>query len=538
LNQFHDILPGSSIPEVYIRTWREHKFIIKSMKLLISKFLEPYLKSGNNSIYNPLPISNSVNIPVNSSYIRLNSIPPFSLQQINLAELKETDLKKPLQIRQFNKDIICSNQYYIAIFGRNDGNLKEFFWKNDEDSQYHSLLYSNNSPISNLNLLDMDSLDTLNKNKGARVKIYHEDFKGNSFPAWNICKNYTQHPIKYNCEKVEITINSQTCIHIKSTFSFLNSSFIVTYKMFHNSPMLDIQTIIDLKDKEVLMKHFFPINLKSNEVNCESQFGTVIRTRVPTTKMEAAKWEFSMHKWVDISDENRGLSILNKDRYGASANKKGLSVTLVRSPPYPSDIFYSHEKLFLKNERPSHTDLMEHHFSYALYPHKNSWKEENIPVKALAYNLPCFFFPTKDFNAKTDKKDNLKLPKFPNITISEPNVILSALKPGEWMKLNEKNGKEEHYAESKKKEYILSKNAEHWKWDGNHIILRVYEAIGKKGVGIIKFNDFSSNFNIKSVEQVDLLERMEKTLKLIENNQISFKIAPFEILTFRVIFGE
>jgi len=524
LNQFHDILPGSSIPEVYIRTWREHKFIIKSMKRFISKFLEPYIKSGKNMIFNPLPVSNSVNVPINSSYIRLIDIPPFSLQEIDLLEMKKSNIENPV---------------HIAIFGINDGNLKELLWKNDGESQFLPLWYSFNSPISNSNQLDMDGFNALNKNKGARVKIYREDFKSNVYPSWNICKNYTQHPIKYNCEKVEILKNSKTCAQIRSTYSFLKSSFIITYTMFHNSPMVDIHTQIDLKDKEILMKHFFPINLKSNEVNCESQFGTVIRTRVPSTKMEAAKWEFSMHKWVDISDENHGLSILNKDRYGASANKKGLSITLVRSPSYPSDVFYSHEKLFLKNERPSHTDLMKHDFSYALYPHNNSWKEANIPAKALAYNLPCFCQQAKDSNYKLENDDGVKILKFPRISISKPNVILSAFKPGEWMhsnEINRKDGKIEQYTESQNKEYLLVKNEENWEWDGKHIILRVYEAVGRNSSVKIKFNDFSSNFSLQSVEVVDLLERKEKNLDNVEDNHFSFNIAPFELRTFRVLF--
>lgn len=539
LNQFHDILPGSSIPEVYIQTWREHKFIIQSMKNFIAKSLDTYLKSERNLIYNPLPVSNSVDIFVNSSNVQLNNIPPFSLQEVDLLELKEKNIENPVQIEQSDNIIICSNQFFIAIFGRIDGNLKEFLWKKDVDSQYHSLLYSFDSPISNSNQLDMVVLNVLNKNVGARVKIYHEDFKGNPYPAWNICKNYTQDPIKCTCEKVEIINNSQTCVQIQATYSFLNSSYAITYSIFNNSSMLDIHTHIDLKDKEILMKHFFPINLKSNEVICESQFGVITRTRVPTTKMEAAKWEFSMQKWIDISDENHGLAILNKDRYGASANKKGVSVTLVRSPPYPGDSFHSHEKIIPKDDRPSHTDLMKIDFSYALYPHKYSWKEANIPAKALAYNLPCFYFPAEESNGKIGNEDEVKILKFPNITISEPNVILSALKPGEWMHSNEKNGidrKNEQYTESENKEYLLIKNAELWKWDGKHFILRVYEALGSKSKVKIIFNDFSSNFELKSVELVDLLERKEKNLDSVEKNHFFFDIAPFEILTFRVLF--
>ena len=132
-----------------------------------------------------------------------------------------------------------------------------------------------------------------------------------------------------------------------------------------------------------------------------------------------------------------------------------------------------------------------------------------------------------------------KILKFPSISISEPNVILSAFKPGEWMRSTEKDrkeGKEEQFTESKDKQYLLIKNAEHWKWDGKHIILRVYEAIGRKSIVKIIFNDFSSNFSLKSVEMVDLLERKVKKLDSLEDNYFSFDIAPFEILTFRVLF--
>ena len=102
--------------------------------------------------------------------------------------------------------------------------------------------------------------------------------------------------------------------------------------------------------------------------------------------------------------------------------------------------------------------------------------------------------------------------------------------------MNKKNGTDDQYTESKDKQYLLIKNAENWKWDGKHIILRVYEAVGKKSNVKINFNDFSSNFKLKSIEHVDLLERKEKNLDSVKDNHFSFDIAPFEILTFRVLF--
>ena len=539
VNQFHDILPGSSIPEVYIRTWREHKFIIKEMEAFIFSFLKEFKKPGKILIYNALPVLNSAYIPFNTSSICKNDIPPFSLQEIDLSNLNHEIIKNPVQIIQSEADIICSNQKIIAIFSKNDGNLKELFWKRTADLNYHSLIYPSQFSISNPNDLDFGKLKLLNRFKGARIKVYNENFKGNFFPAWNISKNYTQNPIKINFNKIEIIESSQSCVQLQTNYSFLKSSIQITYTLFHNSPMLDIKTKIDLQDKEVLIKHFFPLNLKSNDINCETQFGVVKRARIPVTKMQAAKWEFSMQKWLDVSEDNYGLAVLNRDRYGASANKKGISITLVRSPPYPSDAFYSHEKLFYKDERPSHTDLMKHEFCYALFPHKGSWKEAKVPAKALAYNIPCFYSKSKktvDEIMDNDKEQNSQTQiKFPNIEVSAPNVILSALKPGEWILQDEKNENLEGFIHSG---YKLTKNEDQWIWDEKHVILRVYEAQGKKSDVNIKFLDFSDNFCLKSVEKLDLLERKEGVLNSIESSKFTFTIAPFEILTFRLIFDK
>ena len=94
------------------------------------------------------------------------------------------------------------------------------------------------------------------------------------------------------------------------------------------SPKIDIR--INLIDPNLVLKYFIPINVKSNEVVCDVPYGNISRPRVPSTKMEAAKWEFGIQKWLDIGDGDYGVAVFNDSKYGVSANMKGIFLTLVR----------------------------------------------------------------------------------------------------------------------------------------------------------------------------------------------------------------
>ncbi|TFH29703.1 MAG: hypothetical protein E4G98_03375 [Promethearchaeota archaeon] len=333
---------------------------------------------------------------------------------------------------------------------------------------------------------------------GTRFLIYREDFAKNFFPAWNISKDYPKVPVQLvfhsialisqKAEPKENEKDNDEEIHIEVKYRFLQSSVSVEYIIHRDHPLIRIRTKIDLRDSCCLIKHFFPLAITSEDVTCSTQMGNIVRKRVPKTAMEKAKWEFSIHRWMDLSDEHGGMGILNQDRYGASANKNGLALTLVRSPPYPGDGFYSHEEV-ISGDRPQYTDLMEHTFEYALFPHTGSWQSSHLPQLAEAYSHPCMglllpnFTPGFLLDTHREFKPSTL---FPRVETDRPNVLISALKFSE----RDINALE-------KTQSTISPTG---------FICRIYECEGKPTeFHLILSHIFPSAKELK-VESVDLLE--------------------------------
>jgi alpha-mannosidase len=523
-------------------------------------------------IYNPLPVENHCILEWKAQKIRLGPLPPFFLGTLASKSLEEyahqitnTEINQPIEVVTTTNSILVKNSQILLIFGKKDGGLKAYYYQPSDTSEWHDLLYGkrNGYPSISYSANKYQSLkeflniseEKILLRKGARIKIYQEDFKENPYPAWNICRSYTQHPLQVKLTHLSIETQSPSSITILSKLSADKSSLDIRYQVFTSDPMLHITTSIDLQTPKILIKHFFPCNLASNDMVCSSQFGNVIRKRTPTTKMEAAKWEFSQQRWLDVADADVGMALLNQDRYGCSGNRVGFGLTLVRSPPYPGDNFYTHEEVIPQKEKPTYTDLMKHQFSYGIYPHENNWKQANIPMKARTFATPCIILIPENVSQKLSEKieENLSIIQvkkevpqtlpltinqifLPKIEIFPHNVILTTIKAGEWQEINSNSSESIIYQLDPKSPFYLNHSMENWQWENNHIIIRLFEAHGKETEARIGFANFSQKIHLKSYQEVDLLERGLETPQILSNSQFKITIKPYEIKSLRIYF--
>ncbi|MHA1339270.1 MAG: alpha-mannosidase [Promethearchaeota archaeon] len=630
-NQFHDILPGSSIPEVYLLAWKEldeayndSKEIIENniqmIWTLYKDAIEQRLFSDSSSInkgslddnsnilliYNPVGVENSAYIRFKKSndnsndnsnhaenLVKLDGIPPFSIIALNRNLAFEKLEYLPVSIVEKDAFILIENSKIKVHISKKNGNIKGIWQKGDNKGI--NILYAES---------DYADGENIEKLKGIRLKVYKENFKKNPYPAWNISHNFTQDPVEVKLESVSICSDASLLQYgapavVEAKFSFKNSKANLKYILYPNDSMLQIKIDIDLKDRCMLVKYFMPCNIKSNKVASEIQFGAIERSRIPQTKMEKAKWEMSMHKWIDLSDEDHGIAILNKSRYSFSPYKNGVAISLVRSPPYASSPFYSHLKIFKnKKDKPKYTDLMLHHFHIAIYPHKNKWNQADIVQKSLAFNNPPLIFEADNLkalnndeisssasefseelsqkelfeqidlkgfmqNSHMNKIQAIKIPTF-SFKTSDPFVIITTLKPSEWMiktKNNNSNSKSATAIENKPEngcngytfkdnnrdtDLFLPEDYSSWKWDNKSFILRAYEAGGATRNIIITISNIPKNIKIKAIEEVDMLEMNKiKQLEFRElksegnsqtNIEIPLKFGKFEIKTLKILF--
>ena len=116
----------------------------------------------------------------------------------------------------------------------------------------------------------------------------------------------------------------------------------------------------------------FPLAVRTHEATFETMYGVVRRPTHRNTSWDAARFEVCAHRFADISEPGYGVALLNDGKYGHSAHGNVLGISLVRGPLYPDPF----------------ADEGEHHFTYSLFPHPGDWTEAGVTREAFALNSP------------------------------------------------------------------------------------------------------------------------------------------------------
>lgn len=114
------------------------------------------------------------------------------------------------------------------------------------------------------------------------------------------------------------------------------SSIAVTYTMRAGSPRLDIDIEVDWQHREHLLSMAFPLDVRADSAACDIQFGVVHRPTHRSTSWDAAKFEVCAHRFVDLSEPSFGVAVLNDGPgYGHGLFDGGIRVSLLRAAGYP-----------------------------------------------------------------------------------------------------------------------------------------------------------------------------------------------------------
>jgi len=497
-NQFHDILPGSSIPEVYNDTKQDLKSINQNCNKLNNDTLDIIRNKlsleGNFIIFNPLNWSRSSiielkeignckikdnegkQIPVqeindNKIVFITPEIPSIGFLELNIENIGKSnntsEYQTDLHLQENETELKIENQYILLKINKNNGNISSIFHKKLQKE-----------------ILTGD---------GNEIQIFREKFGNVGFTAWNLDRNYQRRPRECLLESINIKEQGPVRIRVEVKKKMNKSTFIQSIILYNDIDRIDFNLKVEFYEKWHLVKLAFPINVNTEYVNCEIPFGVIRRSTKPKNSAEAAKFEIPVQRWLDLSDNEYGVTFINRSRYGFDVKydpnlKNILRMTILRVPKYPpkgspiGSIFPSrhfHDQIYFSVD-------------YSLFIHEKNWIESKAYKKGIDFNVPVIF---KQFNKNTGK---LKLP-IELISIVPENIIISAIK--------------------------LSED------DNDSIIIRVYETTGKDSKCAIKFNEL---FKLENVEEVDLLELNPKPIQEFTQNEIFLNIKKFEIKTIKV----
>ncbi len=451
LNQFHDVLPGSSIPQVYEDSEKCFELIFRAVDSIISKSLKTIAAKVDTTgegksllVFNPLSWSRTDVVEV-----------PLSESADDFTIYDEQDQKVPSQMLERDRKIIFVaedvpsvgyKEYRIeqtSHSGQPSTNLFSEESETDINLENEFFVIKVNKKTGLLtSVFDKPNKEEILGDMGNRIQIF-EDYpvRGRTsvnsrvdaeiFDAWEVY--IYQQPSGIKCVELKDPIEVKliengpvrSCVQVKYKYAQEgrpDSTFIVKISLCHKVPLIQFNLHVDWHAGHRLAKVAFPLKIHNDFTTYEIPYGFITR-RNPHSKnatlAERAKYEVPGQKWVDHTSENGeyGVSLLNDCKYGFDAADDTVRMTLLRSAGYPIRLRAAFGLTVDEKDLSLLTDQGEHDITYALYPHRFDFKRALTTKKAYEFNYPLI--PTIESN------HGGSLPKTHSFVSVQPDNVFS-----------------------------------------------------------------------------------------------------------------
>ncbi len=343
LNQFHDILPGSSIGEVYGDAAADHAEILSACADIEQEAIEDICRGCDTTgMSNPIAVFNPGSSPRSqwvewqeggsTRGIYVKDIPPLGVQLID----REGGLSARCHISDPPTDpLTLTNDRITATI--------------DHTGRITSLRAHGGEELA---------AEPLNQ-----LALYPDHPQ--HWEAWDLDADAMDHPqlLKSAADSVEpITIGAgRPAIRVQRSLGAA-SSITQIFSLSPGSPRLDIDTHIDWHESRTLLRVLFPTTVQADTATYEIPFGHLARSTRRDSPIEQSRFEVSGHRWMDLSQPGKGLALLNDFKYGHSCRGGVLGLSLLRSSKWPDPV----------------ADMGPHQFRYSLLPHDGDWRKAGV----------------------------------------------------------------------------------------------------------------------------------------------------------------
>ncbi|MGV0027319.1 alpha-mannosidase [Phormidesmis priestleyi] len=419
-NQFHDILPGSSIPQVFVdanREWQEVDRILSDIKLQSLKAIAhqislpspPHPQAKAIVVFNSLNWDRSQVVTLFEEGHQNWQIYTTEGQKVSTESTCCVQPQKTFSLTSFLADVpaigYCCFWLCPSEINASPEPLREPYVL--ENAFLRATIDPDTGNLSSL-FDKMAQREVLN-GQGNQLQAFRDE--GQYWDAWNIDPNYASHPLP-QAELVSIANSSQQ--RFQSSISLERkigrSVFYERYSLEPNSAVLRIFTQVDWQERHVLVKAAFPLNLDADSVTYEIACGAIQRTTKPQNDRDQAKWEVSALGWADLSQEDYGVSILSDCKHGYDCQPDQIRLTLLRGAKFPDP----------------EADLGFHTFTYAIYPHAGTWQTAQTDRHSRELNQLLTVLKIDRPNPEGTRPAIASL-----LDLQSKNLILSAFKQSE-----------------------------------------------------------------------------------------------------------
>ncbi|MDO4482443.1 MAG: alpha-mannosidase [Bacillota bacterium] len=365
LNQFHDILPGSSIREVYDVTKEEYDEISEKLAEITADRMKLLTGSGNGiTLFNTTGRTRDdiVNLgKTDAETLRDENGNIFPIQHTADGDICYVRGLPSKGYRTFTAD----SEAHPAN--------RRMLLHNDRciETPFYIVEFNENGHMSRIYDKENDR-EVLKEGQYGNLMRMYED-KPMFYDNWDIDIYYTEKYWDLNSlDSMEWTEFGDVVATLKIRRKESNSLIVQDINFYADSPKIEFRTYVDWKENQTLLKVHFPVDVHTDEATFDIQFGNLKRKVHTNTSWDMARFESCGQKWIDLSEGHYGVSVLNDCKYGHSVKDGNIGLTLIKCGNEPNPV----------------ADREEHYFTYALYPHAGTWQEADTVAKAYELNQP------------------------------------------------------------------------------------------------------------------------------------------------------
>ena len=475
LNQFHDIIPGSSVTEVYAESLVQYAGVRELAERARAEALQAIAAQvgGELLVANPAAFTRSdlafwpgqlaagrairrpdgspvvAQVTAGGLWLDAGPLPPFSVTPLRLVKAPEPAAPPTALVAA---PALLENDF-LRVELNPDGDICRIYDKVQQREVLPAGAIANQFQAFEDRPLYWDAGD---------VSIFFEDKMWTSDPA----------------RSVEVVEAGPLRATLEIRRRILNSDYVQRISLAYNSPRLDIHTRIDWRERHILLKVAFPVDVLSPVATYEIQWGNVQRPTHRNTSWDWARFETCAQKWADLSEGDYGASLLNDCKYGHDIHHNVMRLSLLRATTLPDP----------------EADQGEHEFSYSLLPHAGNWTGPTV-AEAYALNDPLI---VAEAGRPTGGGPAGPLPTS-LLAVDRPNIVIETVKRAE---------------------------------DGRGLIVRLYETQRQR-----KQVTLTAGFDLARAWRANLLEENQEELAP-NGNTVSLFVKPYEIVTLRLVAVE
>ena len=375
-NQFHDSLPGSHIPPVYLDLQESYAVAIELGETVVAEAQTDIVARidtrGEGTpvvVFNSLGTSRNTIVTLDHPATDVHVVDPDGTETPHQF-IPEFGSGKPKLCFLARNLPAAGYAVYRIREGRGRTDFAPVAMTDNRLENEHLMVeLDHNGEV--VRLRDKATgREPIDPARHGNVMCLYEDVPG-KYEAWDIAPTYT---------KVRFDLPSATCVKLcegplcsafEVTREFMHSKMVQRIVLWRHARRIEFQTWVDWHEQQKMLKVRFFTPLVTRTAAYDIAYGTIERSAYRNNSYEEARFEVPAHLWMDLSQPDHGLSLLNDCKYGHEAFDGMMALTLLRGPLNPDPT----------------SDQEEHLFTYALQPHAGTWRDGTM-AEALDLNDP------------------------------------------------------------------------------------------------------------------------------------------------------